>query len=113
MQSISSDLTSAFQPVRSQGRDPATWFTLAATLRHINSEVASLKPPPVANGVNAAIVSGLAPLPNEAQAIGTDLKNQNQSAAKSDAVALEKSLFSLLNKISAALLKLHGGTTTK
>jgi hypothetical protein len=112
MESISSELTSAFEPVKTQGRNPATWFTLATALRHINTEAAAVKPPSVANGVNAAIVSGLAPLPDEAQAIGTDLKNQNENQAKKDAVALERSLLSLLTKISTALLKLHGGTTT-
>ena len=112
MQSISSELTAAFQPVKTQGRDPQTWFTLAATLKHINSEVAAINPPDVAKGVNAAIVSGLQPLPDESTAIGNDLKNQDQTAAKKDAVALERSLFALLSKISTALLKVHGGGTS-
>ncbi|MFL5824007.1 MAG: hypothetical protein ACJ764_11250 [Solirubrobacteraceae bacterium] len=114
MQAISSELTAAFQPVKTEGSNPQTWFTLAATLKHINSEVAAIKPPAVATDVNAAIASGLAPLPDESTAIGNDLKNQDQAAAKKDALALQRSLFALLRDISTALLKVHGGggTTT-
>jgi hypothetical protein len=114
MQSISSQLTAAFQPVKTNGQDPTTWFTLATTLKHIQSEVASLNPPSVAVGVNDAIASGMQPLSGEATAIGNDLKNHDQNQAKQDATSLERSLLALLSKISQALLKLHGtgGTST-
>jgi hypothetical protein len=113
VEAISSQLSAAFAPIRTQGKNSGTWFVLATKLRHINAEVATIKAPPVAVGLTSAISSGLAPLPGEATRIGTDLKTGDQKQARTDAVALERSLFTLLNKISQALLKLKGvGTTT-
>jgi hypothetical protein len=112
VQSISGQLSAAFAPIKTQGKSPQAWFTLASKLKQINTRIAGIKPPPIAAGVTSAIASGLQPLPGEATTIGNDLKNNNQNQAKQDAVTLEKSLFSLLSKISAALLKLKGGTTT-
>lgn len=112
VQAISGQLSAAFAPIKTQGRSPDAWFTLASKLKQINTKIAAIKPPPIAAGVTSAIASGLQPLPGEATTIGNDLKNNNTNQAKQDAVTLEKSLFSLLSKISAALLKLKGGTTT-
>jgi hypothetical protein len=112
VEAISSQLSAAFAPIKTQGKNPSTWFTLSSKLKQINTEVAGIKSPPVAVGLTSAISSGLAPLPGEATMIGTDLKNRNQQQARKDAVALEQSLFSLLSKISTALLKLKGGGTT-
>ncbi len=112
VESISSQLSAAFEPIKTQGKNSSTWFTLASKLKQINSEVAAIKPPPVAAGLTAAISSGLAPLPGEATTIGNDLKSGNEAQARKDAVTLERSLFSLLSKISTALLKLKGGGTT-
>jgi hypothetical protein len=112
VQAISAQLSAAFTPIKTQGKSPAAWFTLSTKLKQINTKVAAIKAPPVAAGVTAAIASGLQPLPGEATTIGNDLKNSDQTAAQKDAQTLEKSLFSLLSKISNALLKLKGGTTT-
>jgi hypothetical protein len=112
VEGISSQLSAAFAPVKTEGHSPATWFTLSMKLKQINSEVAAIKPPPLAVGLTAAIASGLAPLPQESQAIGNDLKSGNQTKAKNDALTLERSLFALLSKISTALLKLKGGGTS-
>ncbi len=112
VQAISGQLSAAFAPIRNQGHSPDAWFTLASKLKQINTKVAAIKAPPIAAGVTAAIASGLQPLPGEATTIGNDLKGNNTNQAKADAVTLEKSLFTLLSKISAALLKLRGGTTT-
>lgn len=112
VEAISSQLSAAFAPIKTQGKNSSTWFTLASKLRQINTEVAGIKAPPVAVGLTSAIASGLAPLPGEATTIGNDLKSGNQTQARKDAVALEQSLFSLLSKISTALLKLRGGGTT-
>lgn len=112
VEGISSQLSAAFAPIKTQGHSAATWFALATTVKQINSEVASIKPPPIAVGLTAAIASGLAPLPQESQTIGNDLKSGNQAQAKNDAVTLERSLFLLLSKISNALLKLKGGGTS-
>lgn len=112
VQAISGQLSAAFAPIKTQGKNPDAWFTLASKLKQINTKIAAIKPPPIAVGVTQAISSGLQPLPGEATTIGNDLKNNNTNQAKQDAVTLEKSLFSLLSKISAALLKLKGGTTT-
>jgi hypothetical protein len=112
IQAISGQLSAAFAPIKTQGRSPDAWFTLASKLKQINTKIAAIKPPAIAAGVTSAIASGLQPLPGEATTIGNDLKNNNTNQAKQDAVTLEKSLFSLLSKISAALLKLKGGTTT-
>lgn len=112
VQAISGQLSAAFAPIKTQGKSPDAWFTLAGKLKQINTKVAAIKPPPVAAGVTSAIASGLQPLPGEATTIGNDLKNNDTNQAKKDAITLEKSLFSLLSKISAALLKLKGGTTT-
>lgn len=112
VEGISSQLSAAFAPVKTEGHSAATWFALSTKLKQINAQVATIKPPPVATGLTAAIASGLAPLPQEAQSIGNDLKSGNQTQARTDAVTLERSLFSLLSKISTALLKLRGGGTT-
>jgi hypothetical protein len=112
IQGISSQLSAAFAPVKTQGKSPDTWFTLATKLKQISTKVSAIKAPPVAAGLTAAIASGLSPLANESTTIGNDLKKGDQTQAKQDAVTLEKSLFSLLSKISTALLKLKGGTTT-
>jgi hypothetical protein len=112
VEGISTQLSAAFAPIKTQGHSPATWFALSTKLKQINSQVATIKPPPVAAGLTAAIVSGLAPLPQESETIGNDLKSGNQTQARSDAVTLEKSLFKLLSDISTALLKLKGGGTT-
>lgn len=112
VQAISGQLSAAFAPIKTQGKNPDAWFTLASKLKQINTRIAAIKPPPIAAGVTQAISSGLQPLPGEATTIGNDLKNNDTNQAKQDAVTLEKSLFSLLSKISAALLKLKGGTTT-
>jgi hypothetical protein len=112
VEAISGQLSAAFAPIKTQGKNPDAWFTLASKLKQINTKIAAIKPPPIAAGVTAAISSGLQPLPGEATTIGNDLKNNDTTQAKTDAVTLEKSLFSLLNKISSALLKLKGGTST-
>jgi ABC-type glycerol-3-phosphate transport system substrate-binding protein len=110
VQAISGQLSAAFAPIKTQGRSPDAWFTLADKLKAINAKIAAIKPPPIAAGVTSAISSGLQPLPDEATTIGNDLKNNDQTQAKKDAVTLEKSLFSLLSKISNALLKLKGSS---
>ena len=112
VEGISSQLSAAFAPIKTQGHSPATWFALSTKLKQINSEMGTIKAPAVAVGLTAAIASGLAPLPTESESIGNDLKSGNQTAARSDAVKLEKSLFALLSKISSALLKLKGGGTS-
>ena len=113
VQAISSQLSAAFAPIKTQGHSASAWFTLATQLKQINSEVATIKAPPVAVGLTSAIASGLSPLPTEATTIGNDLKSNNKTQARSDAVTLERSLFALLSKIANALLKLKsGGTTT-
>jgi len=112
IQSISGQLSAAFAPIKTEGKNPQAWFTLASKLKQIITRIDAIKPPPIAAGVTSAIASGLQPLPGESTTIGNDLKNNNTNQAKQDAVTLEKSLFSLLSKISAALLKLKGGTTT-
>jgi hypothetical protein len=112
VQGISSQLSAAFAPIKTQGKTPGAWFTLAGKLKQIDTKVAAIKAPPIAVGVTAAIASGLQPLSAEATTIGNDLKSNNTAQAKQDAVTLEKSLFSLLSKMSTALLKLKGGTTT-
>ncbi len=112
VQAISGQLSAAFAPIKTQGQNPDAWFTLASKLKQINTKIAAIKAPTIAVGVTNAISSGLQPLPGEATTIGTDLKNHNTPQAKKDAVTLEKSLFSLLSKISNALVKLKGGTTT-
>jgi hypothetical protein len=112
VEAISGQLSAAFAPIKTQGKNPDAWFTLASKLKQINTKIAAIKPPSIAAGVTAAISSGLQPLPGEATTIGNDLKNNDTTQAKTDAVTLEKSLFSLLNKISSALLKLKGGTST-
>ena len=112
VQAISAQLSAAFAPIKTQGKDPQAWFSLASKLKQINTKIAAIKPPPIAVGVTSAISSGLQPLPDEATTIGNDLKNNDENQAKQDAVTLEKSLFSLLSKISNALLKLKGGTST-
>jgi hypothetical protein len=112
IQSLSGQLSAAFAPIKTQGKSPDAWFTLASKLKQINTKIATIKAPTIAVGVTQAIASGLQPLPGEATTIGNDLKANNTNQAKQDAVTLEKSLFSLLSKISNALLKLKGGTTT-
>jgi hypothetical protein len=112
IQAISGQLSAAFAPIKTQGKSPDAWFTLASKLKVINTKVAAIKAPPIATGVTAAIATGLQPLPSEATTIGNDLKSNNTAQSKQDSVTLEKSLFSLLSKISNALLKLKGGTTT-
>jgi hypothetical protein len=113
VESISSQLSAAFAPIKTSGRSPGTWFTLSTKLKQINSEIAGVKAPPIATGLTAAIASGLAPLPSESTSIGNDLQSGNKTKAQQDAVTLERSLFQLLSKISNALLKLKsGGTTT-
>jgi hypothetical protein len=112
VEGISTELSAAFAPIKTQGHSPETWFTLSNQLKQINSDVATIKPPPVAAGLTSAIAAGLAPLPQQAEAIGNDLKSGNQTQARADAVTLEKSLFKLLSDISSALLKLKGGGTT-
>ena len=112
VQGISSQLSAAFAPIKTNGHSASTWFTLASKLKQIQGQVSAIKPPPVAAGVTAAIDSGLTPLSGEATTIGNDLKSGNETQAKSDAVKLERSLLSLLTKISTALLKLKGGTST-
>ena len=112
VQAISGQLSAAFAPIQTQGKSPDAWFTLATKLKQINTKIAAIKAPTIAVGVTAAIASGLQPLPGEATTIGNDLKSNNTTQAKQDAVTLEKSLFTLLSKISNALLKLKGGTTT-
>jgi hypothetical protein len=109
---ISSELSAAFAPLKTQGKSADTWFTLADKLKQIHSEVAGIKAPPVAVGLTSAISNGLAPLPGEATTIGNDFKAGNQSQARTDAVTLEHSLLNLLSKIATALLKLKGGGTT-
>lgn len=112
VEGISSQLSAAFAPIKTNGHDPNTWFTLSSKLKQINAQIAAIKPPPIAAGLTSAIGSGLAPLPGEATTIGNDLKAGNKTQAQKDAVTLERSLFSLLSKISSALLKLKGGGTT-
>ena len=112
IQALSGQLSAAFAPIKTQGKSPGAWFTLASKLKQINTKIAAIKAPTIAVGVTQAIASGLQPLPSEATTIGNDLKANNTNQAKQDAVTLEKSLFSLLSKISNALLKLKGGTTT-
>ncbi|HEY1522528.1 MAG TPA: hypothetical protein VGF70_05900 [Solirubrobacteraceae bacterium] len=112
VQAISGQLSSAFAPIRTEGKSPDAWFTLASKLKQINTKIAAIKPPAIAVGVTNAISSGLQPLPGEATTIGNDLKSNDTTQAKKDAVTLEKSLLSLLSKISHALLKLKGGTST-
>lgn len=109
---IFNELKTAAAPVRTGGKNPQTWFTLATKLKQIDSEVAALKPPPKAVGVNAAIVSGLAPLSGEATAIGNDIKGSDQTAAKQDATKFVRSLFGLLTKIATALQQVQGGGTS-
>jgi hypothetical protein len=112
VQGISNQLKAAFAPLKTNGKSPDTWFTLASNLKKISTKVAAIKAPAVAAPLTAAIASGISPLSGEATTIGNDLKSGNQSQAKQDAVTFEKSLIGLLSKISQALLKLKPGTTT-
>src|ERR1700720_3607664 len=50
VQAISGQLSAAFAPIKTQGKTPDAWFTLATKLKQINTKIAAIKAPPIAVG---------------------------------------------------------------
>ncbi len=94
IQALSGQLSAAFAPIKTQGKSPDAWFTLASKLKQINTKIAAIKAPTIAVGVTQAIASGLQPLPSEATTIGNDLKANNTNQAKQDGHAGEEPVLS-------------------
>jgi hypothetical protein len=111
IQAIFNQLKAAAAPVSSNGRDPNTWYGLATKLDQMHSEVAALKPPSNLASLNSAIVAGLAPLGAQARTIGDDVKNGDQTSAKTDATKFVRGLLGLYTKMATALLRLKGAGT--